>query len=85
MVVTLLVVLAFTTASAVHEPCGYQDRATATVSVNGSTWYAVADGCDDPCASVWLFEESNGEPGLQRGDGTIEDVGHPCVKDMLIL
>ena len=45
----------------VVDPCPTQ---TATVTLNG--YYLVVDSPTD--ASIWIYQESNGKPGLQRND-----------------
>lgn len=55
--------------------CPNDAEPTLTVVTPEGTYYVVNDECpSDGClVSVWIYEESNGHPGLQRGDGTIED------------
>ncbi|HVM44840.1 MAG TPA: hypothetical protein VM582_02800 [Candidatus Thermoplasmatota archaeon] len=47
-----------------------EDEATATLETPAGTFYLVADDCSihHGCLfSVWIYMESNGHPGLQRG------------------
>jgi hypothetical protein len=51
----------------------------------GGDLYVVNDLCQtdpvNPCVfSVWVYQETNGHPGLQRGDEVCQDVrcGNPC-------
>lgn len=37
--------------------------------------YADHDPLSDPVFSIWLYEETNGEPGLQRNDDACHDSG----------
>lgn len=37
--------------------------------------YADFDALRDPVFSIWLYEETNGQPGLQRNDDVCHDSG----------
>ena len=76
--------LALTTATAHHEWCGYVDRSDATARTPDGTYYVVVDGDPREGATLWIYEESNGEAGLQRGDTTIGDEGHFCRLDTIV-
>lgn len=61
-------------AGAVENGCETDENAI-PIAVGGDTYYVVSDPCqplvgDGTCLfSVWMFEEGNGQPGLQRDDG----------------
>lgn len=51
--------LALTTGIAHHDVCHYLTPSVATAATPVGTYYVVDSG------SVWIYEESNGMPGLQ--------------------
>jgi len=46
---------------------------TSLASVEAADHYVVADACAGCLVSVWVYQESNGLPGLQRGDHVVDD------------
>lgn len=49
---------------------------TATLETPVGTYYVVNDACQPDCLfSVWIYQESNGEPGLQRCEDPICPTG----------
>ncbi len=43
-------------------------------------WYHVWDHCQPDCIySYWAYEETNGIPGLQRGDEVVDDTCHGMI------
>lgn len=70
----LLAVLALAgAAGAAWPPACYTDHHALRLDAPQGTWYVTSDECDAPCLSLWVYEESNGIEGLQRGNDTIED------------
>lgn len=53
----------------------------------GPRYYIDHDDCDSRCMmSMWVYEESNGVDGLQRGDEVEDDTCHGMIApDTLIL
>ena len=42
--------------------------------------YIAIDLCQPDCVfSIWLYPESNGIPGLQRGDSVVDDTCHGMI------
>lgn len=85
---TLLVgalLIAASTAAADDE-CVTEENAT-ELDVGDRKFYFVNDNCQpvigtgDCLFSIWVFEESNGQPGLQRGG----ELGEHCNGDTIIL
>lgn len=64
-------VLALSTAGAHHDGC--TTEADATVETPVATYYVVSDDCvpHDCIFSLWIYQESNGHPGLQRGEDEV--------------
>jgi hypothetical protein len=57
---------------------------TLTLETHAGTYYVQNDLCQPGCLfSVWVYEESNGEPGLQRGDALCNDDGTCCDSDTI--
>lgn len=53
------------------------DADTVVVYNPALNWYHIWDNCQPECLfSYWLYEESNGIPGLQRGDYVVDDTCH---------
>lgn len=47
---------------------------TATIETPVATYYLLNEVCQPDCLfSVWIYEETNGEPGLQHGDDGIPE------------
>lgn len=48
---------------------------TATITAGDATFYVINDLCQPQCLfSVWIYQETNGIPGLQRCD----ELGASC-------
>lgn len=67
----------------------YQCETSETDVDTGDTpagrYYVVNDDCQPHCLfSVWVYQESNGQDGLQRGDQTMEDDGTWCEYDTIV-
>jgi hypothetical protein len=79
---SLLVALAFALpAGAGH--CEAYSTTQPDVDVAGV--YYVDEDCLDGCSveilfSIWIYEESNGIPGLQRGDEHTDDTCHGMIE-----
>lgn len=58
--------------------CWTTSKEEAKLSANGQTYYVEVD--QDP-ADIWIYEEANGVPGLQRQDGAVDDVKN-CLGDV---
>jgi len=53
----------------------------ATDSSTGTTYYVDNDLCQPECIySIWVYEESNGIDGLQRGDEVVDDTCHGLIE-----
>lgn len=81
LLLALVPLALLSSAVADHPEC--PDESDYTVSTPAGTYYVVNDLCqiDGSCLfSVWVYEESNGHPGLQRGDEICSDQGScdPC-------
>ena len=76
-----LVALTFFAGSAVAE-CE-TTPSTATVATPLAMYYVVSDPCEPPgCLwSLWVYEETNGQIGLQRPDEICLDDGRCCGSD----
>jgi hypothetical protein len=70
--------LIFPMVSATDDPCDHQDPANLTIpdaaGAAGGDLYVVNDNCGvlDYCVfSLWIYQEANGHPGLQRSDEVV--------------
>lgn len=62
--------------SAANASANCTTEPTATVETPVRTIYIVNDMCQPECLfSIWIYEESNGEPGLQRCHDPIDEEG----------
>lgn len=62
-----------------HPEC--PDESDVTVGTPAGTYYVVNDLCqlEGTCLfSVWIYQESNGHPGLQRGGDVCYETCDPC-------
>lgn len=72
---TLLLIALSLPVQAAHPGCTTSEatRIPATGTAGGSVFYLTSQ-CHDGCtAGVWVYQESNGEPGLQRDDSGRDD------------
>lgn len=82
--VALLAVFALSSA-AEAEHCTTYSTTTPNVgcgmyNYEGTYPYYVDEDCCDPClSSIWVYDESNGIPGLQRGDEVHDDTCHGMI------
>lgn len=54
---------------------------TDPLDVTGVRWYFDNDLCQPECLfSMWFYQESNGIPGLQRGDEVKDDTCHGMIE-----
>lgn len=61
------------------EHCTTWSTSHPEVSVDG--FYVDNDVCQPECVfSIWLYEEGNGIPGLQRGDEVVDDTCHGMIE-----
>lgn len=69
----------------------YADTAPASEATGQPRYYVDSDCfafvvCPWQTFSLWIYEESNGIPGLQRGDEEIDDTCHSMIEaDRIIL
>lgn len=84
-----LATLLFLAGSAIAEGCPTTQDPTLTLPTPVGTYYVQNDACQPECLfSIWVYEESNGKEGLQRGDETCVDdgcCGGPDQPDTIIL
>lgn len=74
-------------------PAQASDCATWTTSetdADAAGYYVINDCWHNDCAkaffSIWVYEEANGIPGLQRGDEVVNDTCHGQIQaDKIIL
>lgn len=53
---------------------------TCVANVAAPCFYFDNDACQPECGfNVWIYQESNGVPGLQRGDEYTDDTCHEMV------
>lgn len=79
---TVLITLA--AASLAFAPLGASDHCESWESSDpeldtvqyGATYYVDVDTGIDELGSIWVYEESNGHEGLQRGDEVYDDTCH---------
>lgn len=73
LVGTIIVSLLLAPLATADNLCPGED-ADATIETPTGTYYLVLGDCmPESCfASVWVFEESNGHPGLQRDESACE-------------
>jgi hypothetical protein len=78
--VALLTLLALTLPSALAGHCGGWSTSHPEVAQNGL--YVDNDLCQlelECIASLWVYQETNGIPGLQRSDPQVDDTCHGMV------
>lgn len=74
---TLLAGMLLVAATAAAETC--QQETTATLETPAGTFYVVNDLCQPDCLfSIWIYQESNGEPGLQRCEEIYDEDDCTC-------
>ena len=68
------------------EACSNTDPNAKQYDTPFGTYYVVVDDCpnvETGCLfSVWIYEESNNIPGLQRGDEVYPPGPNPCPADV---
>lgn len=83
-----LILLAFSlVAVAASGSASHREHCTPSTSapeVDAAGYYVDNDQGSDPW-SIWVYQESNGQPGLQRRDEVADDTcGHPELGDTII-
>lgn len=82
LILTAALALLLTSANAEH--CSSYSTSTPEVDTthNGGSWYIDNDICQPECAKpiTWIYEESNGIGGLQRGDEIVDDTCHGMIE-----
>ena len=73
----LVVALAFT-ANAEHCTTWTTSAPEIDTTIVGGSYYVENNRCDELC-DIWIYEESNGLPGLQREDEVVDDTCHGLV------
>ena len=72
-------------------PAGLADHcegfSTSVPEAEAAPYYVDNDLCQPGCAfSIWVYEETNGIAGLQRGDEVVDDTCHGSIEaDTIIL
>ena len=71
-------------ALAVAMPAGADHCVTYSTSspeVDAGGYYVDNDVCQPGCIfSIWIYQESNGISGLQRGDSVVDDTCHGMIE-----
>lgn len=78
----LIAALTLSLTSANAEHCSSYSTSTPEVDMthSGSPYYIDNDPCQPEChSSTWIYEESNGISGLQRGDEVVDDTCHGMI------
>jgi uncharacterized membrane protein len=79
---TLAVAALALPASATVVGCSYS---TTDAELDAAGYYVSLDKGGD-LGGIWIYEESNGIGGLQRGDEVVDDTGDGCIEaDGLVL
>lgn len=83
----VLLILAFISAFAFFakaDDCGTYSTSAPEISLLG--YYEDTDFCQPDCGPYfWIYEESNGIAGLQRGDEVVDDTCHGMIQPDTIL
>lgn len=53
---------------------------TTPAEIDAGGYYVELDTCPMCIFSVWIYEESNGIEGLQRGDEIVDDTCHGMIR-----
>jgi hypothetical protein len=79
LLIAMLALLLVATAARAQENCETEEADVDTGETPAGRYYVVNDECQPGCLfSVWIYQESNGVDGLQRGDDVCLDDGSCC-------
>lgn len=82
---TLVAALVLIPSSALAEGCSNTDPNATEYDTAAGTFYVTNDGCPDLARgclfSLWIYEESNDIPGLQRADEVEPPAPGACPAD----
>lgn len=64
------------------EPGEQEDAISTCVAGLEPCFYVDDDNCEPECGhfNVWIYQETNGHPGLQRGDEITDDTCHGMIE-----
>lgn len=83
--VTLLGLVLVAATAVAEETCRTEETDVDTGETPVGRYYVVNDECQPECLfSVWVYEESNGQDGLQRCDDGIPESCMGCTRDSII-